>query len=428
MFDECESAIRKLLGINPDCREYVQILVDLYRQTDRNPALLFDEICEKSMFAGVEFLHVLDDKAFDQKAPVLVESLLKRGSPATFSLFKRFMNCSHRREIIWSTVQKHIDDQEVRSCALAFAAHYESALGNQAEALKYADLLIQAEPAQKDHLLMKARILKRSNCPQEGLAVMQSETESFLKDKFSASKVAKYEIRFGQIGKAQEIIASFIQKPTLKEQIGDLHEMQAAWYLIEMADRLLKEGKQLDAACFYRKIELIFNEFIDDQLDFHSYAIRRMAFVDYIKFLRFLDKDLKKSAYLERALIGQAKIFLSVSEADISSELSLMTLSTPDFADDISSLQNSVKETMSTPKTLQDALRNICNTLLKNHSEDAEALQVCLSIAKNLNAKLLAAKIASNLRLLGHEIDAQMVSFINSDRTSALWNEISAFN
>ena len=83
---------------------------------------------------------------------------------------------------------------------------------------------------------------------------------------------------------------------------------------------------------------------------------------------------------------------------------------------------------MSSAKSLQDALKNICTTLLKNHAEDAETLQVCLSIAKYLNGKLLAAKIAKNLRALGHEVDAEIVSFINSDRTSPLWNDIAVFN
>lgn len=220
---------------------------------------------------------------FAKFTPKLLEDLLLKGSPAVFSLFKRYFDDAEKRQVIWNSIEAFIQRDDLKIASLCFAANFHSVTGKQEDALKYVDQLTSIQPDQNDHLLLKAKILKRSDKSTDAVQVLAPAIESFLNDKFSASKVAKYQLRFGSIAKGQEIISSFIQKPTFQEKIGDLHEMQAIWYLIEMADRLMKEGKYLDAACFYRRIEMIFEEFIDDQLDFHGYSIRRMSFVDYIK-------------------------------------------------------------------------------------------------------------------------------------------------
>ena len=282
-FEACEEAARRLLDINPDCREYIEMLVKCNRDQGKSILPLFEETMQKSPLAAVEFLDHLKQEEFSQFAPKLLEYFLAKGSPAVFSLFKRYLADSERRHVIWDSISAFLTREDLKTASLAFAANFQSLIWNQEEALKHVDQLIVLQPDQKDHLLLKARILKRDEKSSDAVALLESEIETFLKDKFSASKVAKYQLRHGSIPKGQEIIASFIQKPTLQEKIGDLHEMQAIWYLSEMANRLVREGKNLEAACFYRKIEMIFDEFIDDQLDFHGFSIRKMSFVDYIK-------------------------------------------------------------------------------------------------------------------------------------------------
>ncbi len=274
---------RKLLDINPDCRDYIDLLLKCFQGQGKSILSLFEEVLQKSSLAAVEFLGHLGQEEFRQCAPRLLEDLVAKGSPAVFSLFKRYYTASERKEVIWNTIVDLMQKEEFKIASLTFAANFESSNGHQEEALKYVNELIDLQLERQDHLLLKAKILKRSNEPTKAVSILELETEAFLKDKFSASKVAKYQLRHGSIVKGQDIIASFIQKPTLQEKIGDLHEMQATWYLIEMADRMAREGKHLEAACFYRKIEMIFDEFVDDQLDFHGFSIRKMSFVDYIK-------------------------------------------------------------------------------------------------------------------------------------------------
>ncbi len=96
-------------------------------------------------------------------------------------------------------------------------------------------------------------------------------------------KTAKHMIRNGFVTEAQIIINSFIQKPTAAEKIKDMQEMQAIWYLTEMGDYFFSKSKYLTAYCFFKKIHKIFIEFVDDQLDFHNYSLRRLVLSDYVK-------------------------------------------------------------------------------------------------------------------------------------------------
>lgn len=282
-FTACQEAAGKLLDINPECREYISLQLECHRAQNLPLLPLFEQVAKKSQLAGVEFLSHLNLEDFLHVAPKLFKNLLTKRSSAVFSLFKHYLNDSDRRHIIWNAASECLEEDGLKEAALIFAANFHSYTGNQEEGLKCVDQLIAIRPMQKDYLLLKAKILKRANRATDAVHILEAETEYFLKDKYSASKVAKYQLRYGSIAAAQEIISSFIQKPTLEEKIDDLHEMQATWYLIEMADRLMHEGMYLDAACFYKKIEMIYDEFIDDQLDFHGFSIRKMSFVDYIK-------------------------------------------------------------------------------------------------------------------------------------------------
>lgn len=279
-FNLCEEIVLKLIEINPDCRKYINQIIQVYKHQNKDIYSLFDFIKKKSLLAAVEMLNLVDFVVFKAKINETFNAIIERGSTATFQLFKENLKDKERCKLIFEVLLL-LDQSQL--AVMIFKAKYYSFIGDHSSALEIINLIETSKKDSSELFLMKANIQKHMGSVNQANETIYNASESVMKDKFSASKSAKYLIRYGSISKAQEILGSFIQKLNLKDRMDDLHEMQAVWYLIEMADRLFKDGNILHAACFYRKIESIFEDFIDDQLDFHGYALRRMAFVEYIK-------------------------------------------------------------------------------------------------------------------------------------------------
>lgn len=276
-----------MVHLNPDSREYLKLIFSVYTAQEKNISDLFDEILSLSLLAAIEFLSFLDDKMFESKVEVILSGLFSKGkgSPAIFELLKVHLdNSPSKRDIIWNFVLGLEDQFDV--ALIIFKAKFLAHTGDFVKALEVVDTGILGNPEISDLYLLKASIQKESKNSPQALDTIMSKSDLLSKDKFSASKMAKYQIRYGSIQTSQSILGEFIQKPSQGEKMNDLHDMQAVWYLIEMGDRLAADGNVLDAACFYRKIETIFEDFIDDQLDFHGYSLRRMSYVEYIKYKR----------------------------------------------------------------------------------------------------------------------------------------------
>lgn len=414
-----------MIEINPDCRNYILKLSGLFKSQDKDIGILFDLICEKSLLSAIEMLSSLEIELFTLKAPSIFMSIMERQSPAVFQLFKESLKIEARSKIIWETLLL-LDQSSLH--VIIFKVKFLNFIEKNVDAMSLIDASIIIYPESIDLLMLKAHVQKAMELFEQADNTILSVKDKISFDKFCVSKVAKYLIRYGSISEAQELIGKFVQKPNQKERMGDLHEMQAVWYLIEMADRLFKDEKLLFAACFYRKIELIFAEFIDDQLDFHGYSLRRMSFIEYINFLRFLDNELKKSEILKRAQIGLSQCLMKLTFSEdkidsLSSTLKETSISAP-FDDDVTSHIDFLRNLCLNQKNLHDYLHHICDNLMFYHPEDINALNTCLKIAMNLNAFLTVQKLALKLIKMSVNISDEIVNQINQHRCddTSLWD------
>lgn len=255
-------------------------LFNLYLDQSKDVSHLYDLIKEKSILSAIELLPLLNFDVFKSKLPSTFSEIMERQSPATFQLFKSSLETENRKSLIWECLQRM---DQTKISVIMFKIKYLSYVNDYESALEQTTKAIELYPESNDLMLLKAHVLKKLKLNAQSLEVISNMSESASTDKFCASKIAKYMIRNGSISDAQNILGKFIQKPDQTERMNDLHEMQAAWYLNEMGDRLFNNGDFLKAACFYRKVMLIFDEILDDQLDFHGYSLRRMSFEEYIK-------------------------------------------------------------------------------------------------------------------------------------------------
>lgn len=66
---------------------------------------------------------------------------------------------------------------------------------------------------------------------------------------------------------------------------SDLEDMQSVLFLLEDADAYRRNGDLGMALKKYTAIQKLFNEFEDDQFDFHGYSLRKFTINIYMKYV-----------------------------------------------------------------------------------------------------------------------------------------------
>jgi len=128
--------------------------------------------------------------------------------------------------------------------------------------------------------MAKALVLKRAGDPAAAAAAMEEARLLDGQDRFLNGKAAKYWLRAGDVKKAEELLAMFTKKDVTP--VFDLTEMQCLWFLQEEGDAHKRNNVLALALKRYQALVTVFQEYEDDQYDFHSYCMRRMTFNTYI--------------------------------------------------------------------------------------------------------------------------------------------------
>jgi peptide alpha-N-acetyltransferase len=151
---------------------------------------------------------------------------------------------------------------------------------NHAHALELINLALAHTPTLPELYMAKALVLKRAG--DAGAAAEAMEEARLLdgQDRFLNGKAAKYWLRAGNVKKAEELLAMFTKKDV--NAVADLTEMQCLWFLQEEGDAYKRSGDLALALKRYQSLVTVFQEYEDDQYDFHSYCMRRMTFNAYV--------------------------------------------------------------------------------------------------------------------------------------------------
>eukprot|EP01097_Dermamoeba_algensis_P003333 TRINITY_DN2346_c0_g1_i1.p1 TRINITY_DN2346_c0_g1~~TRINITY_DN2346_c0_g1_i1.p1 ORF type:complete len:425 (+),score=134.94 TRINITY_DN2346_c0_g1_i1:110-1276(+) len=101
--------------------------------------------------------------------------------------------------------------------------------------------------------------------------------------------------------------------------ISNVYEMQCMWYELESADAWLRINKLGKALKNYYAVEKHFKDILEDQLDFHTYYLRKGTLRTYVDLLRFEDKLHERKNYV-RACQGVIRTFLKLYDNPIESK------------------------------------------------------------------------------------------------------------
>ncbi|KAF4324399.1 hypothetical protein BBO99_00001638 [Phytophthora kernoviae] len=178
------------------------------------------------------------------------------------------------------------------------AQHYDR-LGNHDKAMEYIEKCIKQEPTCLDFFQRKARILKHKGDLNEAADVMVEGRKLDLADRYINNKATEYLLHADRVDDADATIALFTRHEGDPQQ--NLFDMQCMWYEIECGKSQLRQEKYGLALKRFFAVEKHFDDFIEDQFDFHTYCIRKMTLRAYVQMLRLCDEIYGRPFFVEAA-------------------------------------------------------------------------------------------------------------------------------
>jgi len=253
-----------------------------------------------------------------------VQPKLRKGIPSLFNsvrslyhhsphvaviqdIFLSFVESLKTHQIFAIDTDKKEDPSVLLWCYYYLANHYD-VLGDAVVALEYINKAIEHTPTVVDLYLCKARIYRHG-----GDVILAAKWADFareldLADRYLNVKCTKFLLRADLPEKAEATAILFTKDGDIS-----LHDMQAMWYELELAESFVRLKKPGLALKNYVSVVKHFTDIEDDQMDFHAYVLRKMTMRSYVSMLRMENQSRSHQNYL-RAIVGIVKIYLDLHD------------------------------------------------------------------------------------------------------------------
>ena len=254
--------------------------------------------------------------------------MLAKGVPSTFANVKGLYGDSSKKACIQELVEGYAsgegesktngsiegtDDTSstLRSSALIFLTqHYDYHQSRDLDqAMGYIERALETDTATPDLHMIKARIWKHRGNPQTASQVMDHARSLDERDRYINSKASKYLLRNHANDAALQTMSKFTRNETPGGPLGDLHDMQCMWYIIEDGESYARRGKLGHALKRFHAIYDIFDVWQEDQFDFHSFSLRKGQVRAYIEMLQWEDR-LRSHPFFARAALHAVQIYI----------------------------------------------------------------------------------------------------------------------
>jgi tetratricopeptide (TPR) repeat protein len=338
--EEAEQAYRKLLERNSEYRAYFDGLeksLGLSRDNEADIeklAELYQSYADKNNRNDATRrvpLDFLSGDAFKAAADSYLQWKLNKGVPSTFPNIKSLYVDAEKKAIIEELVLGYESNKSANGSAkdesngdkpsrfeesvLYFLAqHYNYVLSRDLKkANEYIDRLIKIDSKSVDYHQTKARIQKHAGDIQKAAETINNARELEKGDRYINTKTAKYQLRNNENEKALDTMSKFTRNETVGGPLGDLHDMQCMWYLIEDGEAYARQQKYGLALKRFTAIADIFDVWHEDQFDFHSFSLRKGQIRAYIDMIRWED-HLRNHPFFTRAAINAIEIYLKLAD------------------------------------------------------------------------------------------------------------------
>ncbi|GAV47207.1 hypothetical protein ZYGR_0H00480 [Zygosaccharomyces rouxii] len=312
-------------------------------------------------------LTFIDDKSkLEAKFADYVIAQLKRGVPATFGNVKPLYRS--RSEFVpisdkvvnefFQQVDPYKDPVSYVWTCYYLAQHYLY-VKDFSKAESFINKAIESTPTLVEFYILKGRILKAIGKLDEAAEWLEEGRKLDLQDRFINTKTVKYLLRAKNVDKAVETVSLFTKNDDSVNGVKDLHLVEAAWFIVEQAEayhrlylesnkRLheklsavktqglveedvesqLKELKQLEWSTKkyqglslkrFQAVAKMYRQFEDDQLDFHSYCMRKGTPRAYLEMLDWGRRIYGNPMYV-RSMKGASQILFQLHDESAESK------------------------------------------------------------------------------------------------------------
>lgn len=338
--DDAEKAYRTLLDRNSEYRAYfdglektlgldqtmeadIDKLSDLYQS--------YAEKNERNDAARRIPLGFLKGDAFKTAVDAYLRRMLNKGVPSTFPNIKYLYQDPEKKAVIEGLVLGYASDVKANgstksetngdtsdrfelSVLYFLAQHYNYVRSRDLEkAMGYIDQLLEKDPKSVDYTQTKARIFKHAGDVQKAAETLDKARDFEKGDRYINTKTAKYQLRNNENETALSTMSKFTRNETVGGPLGDLHDMQCMWYLIEDGEAYLRQQKYGLALKRFTAIADIFDVWHEDQFDFHSFSLRKGQIRAYIDMVRWED-HLRDHPFFTRAAVQAVKLYLMLAD------------------------------------------------------------------------------------------------------------------
>ncbi|ORZ05507.1 NMDA receptor-regulated protein 1-domain-containing protein [Lobosporangium transversale] len=346
---EAEEAYRILITHNPDNVAYFEGL-------RKSKGLGDDNLSGENQTKVLELLKELQQQyprsniakrlplkyatgdAFMEIADVYLRNMLRKGIPSLFVNIKTLYANKEKEQTVEKLVlgylsaldkSKSFDNSEsivepptALLWTLYFLAQHFDFQRNTDKALEHINRAIEHTPTLVELHMTKGRILKHSGDYIGAMNAVNEARELDLQDRFINSKCTKYMLRADKMAEAEKTVVLFA-RADLADPLNDLVEMQGMWFSLECGESHQRQGDLGRALKRFHQVEKHFNDFTEDQFDFHIYCLRKMTLRAYVSLLK-LEDQLRSHPYYVRAAIGAVRCYVTLFDKPDGADLEEM--------------------------------------------------------------------------------------------------------
>ena len=337
--EEAAKAYRLLLRRNAEYRAYfegLQEALEIDRSNLEELKKLYGDVAKDNLRGDAATripLEFLENDEFREAADQYLKRMLSKGVWSTFNNVKALYSVSRKRDVIQELVEGYASamlntkangslenesdgdsDLFIPSIRYFLAQHYNYRLSRDlTKAMKYIDEALSSTPESVEYHMTKARIWKHYGNLQKAAELMEEGRKLDVRDRYINTKAAKYQLRNNENEAAIQNMAKFTRNEALGGPLGDLHDMQCVWYITEDGESYARQGNLGLALKRFASISTIFELWQEDQLDFHSFSLRKGQIRAYIDMMRWED-HLREHPFFTRAAISAARIYVMLHD------------------------------------------------------------------------------------------------------------------
>ncbi|KAJ0961477.1 hypothetical protein J5N97_001981 [Dioscorea zingiberensis] len=147
------------------------------------------------------------------------------------------------------------------------------------------------------------------------LLLLMTQRTMDLADRYLNSECVRHMLQADQVALAEKTAVLFTKDG---EQHNNLHDMQCMWYELASGESYFRQGDLGRALKKFLAVEKHYLDMTEDQFDFHSYCLRKMALRAYVSMLKFQDK-LHSHAYFQKAAAGAIRCYMKLHDSPLKS-------------------------------------------------------------------------------------------------------------